>query len=98
MIYDVIIMKALLNIRHTIEINHIRYYEWTLHIVSSGFIGQLKSRKDFDCQGNALRSAKRVAKKLGIRIIKQFRSQAPDLTVRYPCVGVAEGNYIHNTP
>ena len=62
-------MKALLNIRHTIEINHIRYYEWTLHIVSNGFIGQLKSRKDFDCQGNALRSAKRVAKKLGIGII-----------------------------
>ena len=74
-------MKALLNIRHTIEINHIKYYEWVLHIISKGFVGQLKSRKDFDCQGNALRSAQRVAKKLGIRIIKVLNLRANNETI-----------------
>ena len=61
-------MKALLNIKHTIEVNHIKYYEWTLHITSKGFGGVIKGHKQFNDKKKALKSARRAAKKTGIDI------------------------------
>jgi len=69
-----ITMKALLHIKHTIEINHVKYYEWMLHIASNSFGGVIKSHTQFNNSANAKKSAMRIAKKIGadVRVTKYF--------------------------
>lgn len=63
-------MKSLLTIAHTIEVNHVKYYQWRLNVVSNRFGGIFVGGKQFDNPHNAIRSARRVAKRLNIDITK----------------------------